>query len=556
MSAGGPRKAWKGEVAVVLAIFLLAWVIRVWGLKFGLPFPEARPDELPMAHRALRMFSGDLNPHHFAYGTLFPYLLALCYGAWFAIRMVLGTGLDAIVTELALDTTPLLMISRHLSALMGAATVVPVYLIGRRTGGRSVGTMAALFCAVALLHVRDSHFGVTDVPMTFFITTGLWLILRLRDHDQIRDYLLAGIAAGLAVSVKYAGVFLLAPLMVAQLAWRRRAGASWREVLVYPGPTWFVLGLIGAFVATTPYSVLDYTAFLDHFLFETVDHLATGHGLDLGRGWVYHATITLPRGLGLLLFGAALAGIANGLRTRTPALLVLIAFVAAYYGVAGSGRTVFFRYMIPLVPVLCVLAAEAVGRLRGRNAWIAAVVIAFPTLLASARYDAGLAATDSRVIAREWIEANVDAGSQIGQLGFPSLQVHLAETLTGLEARIAQTEAEGGSGRLLRAELEARRAGLGVVGYELNDLEATASALPDYLIVPRVPLVLYSSLPEGWEARLDEEYELIHSVPGVGSPGDSVLFDPLDAFLYPMRGGDQITRPGPNVEVYRRITPR
>ncbi len=477
------------------AIFLLAWVLRVWGLSFGLPFPEARPDELPMAHRALRMFSSDLNPHHFAYGTLVPYLLAVCYGVWFAIRMALGTGLDAIVTELALDTSPLLLISRHVSALMGAATVVPVYLIGRRTGGRRVGAIAALFCAVALLHVRDSHFGVTDVPMTFFITMGLWLILRLRDHDRTRDYLMAGVAAGLAVSVKYAGVFLFVPLIVAQFIWRRRQGGSWREVFLYPGPTWFLLGLTGAFLATTPYAVLDYSAFLDHFLFETVDHLATGHGIDLGRGWSYHLTNTLPSGLGLLLFGAAIAGIATGIRSRSPGI---------------------------------------------------------PTLIASARYDMGLAVTDSCVLAAEWIEANIAPGSEIGQVGFLSLRLDLPETLAELESRAARTEAEGGSGRLLRAELDWRRADSDDSGFVVLDVEAPATALPEYIVVPRVPLTLYSSLPEELEARLNEEYELIHAEIGVGPADAAIQFDPLDAFLYPIRGGHRIVRPGPDVEIYRR----
>ena len=62
-----------------------------------------------------------------------------------------------------------------------------------------------------------------------------------------------------------------------------------------------------AFLATTPYAVLNPLAFQEGFVFN-MNHLAHGQMIDLGRGWWYHATYSLPYSLGPVVYIAALAG--------------------------------------------------------------------------------------------------------------------------------------------------------------------------------------------------------------------------------------------------------
>ena len=57
---------------------------------------------------------------------------------------------------------------RAVTAIMGTATVWLVYRVGMRWGGRTA-LLAAVMFAVMPLHVRESHFVLTDVPVTFFV---------------------------------------------------------------------------------------------------------------------------------------------------------------------------------------------------------------------------------------------------------------------------------------------------------------------------------------------------------------------------------------------------
>ena len=75
---GSPRLRWPPELWLLLA---LAAVVRFYGLRFGMPHVWARPDELVVSDVAHGFLSGDLNPHFWAYPTLFIYVLAaLDYG--------------------------------------------------------------------------------------------------------------------------------------------------------------------------------------------------------------------------------------------------------------------------------------------------------------------------------------------------------------------------------------------------------------------------------------------------------------------------------------------
>jgi hypothetical protein len=66
--------------------------------------------------------------------------------------------------------------------------------------------------AVETTHVAYSRMAVTDVPLTLAVAVALALMVSGRIE-------LAGLAAGLAMSFKYPGIFLLVPLVVA--GWRR-----------------------------------------------------------------------------------------------------------------------------------------------------------------------------------------------------------------------------------------------------------------------------------------------------------------------------------------------
>ena len=72
---------------------------------------------------------------------------------------------------------------------------------------------------------------------------------------------------------------------------------------------------------------------------------------------------------------------------------------------------------------------------------------------------------------------------------------------------------------------------------------------PDWILVQRSPLVLYSAVPATLTKALDG-YELVRRFP----TGDDLprLYDQQDAFYLPLGNLDGLTRPGPAFDLYRR----
>ncbi|MFA6450498.1 MAG: phospholipid carrier-dependent glycosyltransferase, partial [bacterium] len=65
------------------------------------------------------------------------------------------------------------------AAVFGALTVLLTYLLGAAlTKRRSVGLLAALFLALSPWHIFFSRFAVETTSMVFFITLGVYLLVR------------------------------------------------------------------------------------------------------------------------------------------------------------------------------------------------------------------------------------------------------------------------------------------------------------------------------------------------------------------------------------------
>ena len=106
----------------------------------------------------------------------------------------------------------LFLAGRGLSVLLGVATAVLTFDLGRRITGLVLGgVLAGLWVAVSPTLIANSRFLIPDGPLTFCTTLVIWAAWRSYQAGRTRDYLLAGVALGLAVGLKYnAAVFALA----------------------------------------------------------------------------------------------------------------------------------------------------------------------------------------------------------------------------------------------------------------------------------------------------------------------------------------------------------
>jgi hypothetical protein len=534
-----------GVSAVLLPLILvLGAVVRAWGITFGLPSSDVRPDETTMIHVSLGMLFAGLNPRFFHWPSLEFYVLAVLYRIAFEVahfRGVFHLKFDMFQDAMA-NPGPYLLVPRAISVAAGVTTVWLVYRVTRELCDKATALVAAFFMAVAYLHVRDSHFGVTDVPMTALAVAALLFLSRaVADPIPLRRWAVAGVMVGLTASTKYNGGVLVAVGLVAAAigAGAPREPASTRNA-ARAAATFLAAALLG-FVAGTPFAVLAYPAFIEGLRFNS-HHLATGHGIQLGYGWIYHAMFSLRYGLGTPLLIAAVAGIPilAALSWRKAALVCT--FPVLYYLLLGRGTTVFVRYMIPVVPFLCITASVAImalaRKLSARSpqawAWIAAVVailIALPSIQRVWAFDSLLTKTDTRVLATRWLDPRIEPSEWVSETPDAILHPKWGRPRT-----------------------------LGVAHFDTDRRlflsDSGDVVVPQWLVVATSPLTVYTTVPADLVPIIESSYSAVATFSSTEGPESSSAFDQQDKFFLPYTDFRARLGPGPDIRIYRRLPDR
>jgi hypothetical protein len=203
----------------LMLILVIGLLVRCWGLSFGLPLTETRPEETVIVSRAIAFFSGDFNPHYFAYPSLYFYLVFALYFFYFTQQYLLGYYRDFsdLVQAYFVDATPFYLINRGLSVGLGTATIAMIYLIVNRLPlklRKQVAIATAFIYSITYLPVREAHFGMTDTAFTFGVCLSLYWIIKTYQERRLKHYCMTGLMVGLTTSLKYPGLLLIVPLLI------------------------------------------------------------------------------------------------------------------------------------------------------------------------------------------------------------------------------------------------------------------------------------------------------------------------------------------------------
>jgi 4-amino-4-deoxy-L-arabinose transferase-like glycosyltransferase len=353
------RRAWLAVAAITAGALALRLAGIGWGLPNSQHYFSYHPDEIFVLLPSFGFAQGDWNPHFFNYGTLYLYLVGIP-------AVIFGIVPDPLRFPQGL--APLYLTGRIVTALLGTASIPLLYLALRRES-RSLAWGSALLLTICPLHVINSHYATVDVPATFFLVVAFLFALRGAERATLKNAILTGLFVGLAAATKYnAGLFLLPALLAPALTSvgqelascphrnGRNAGLAW----------WLGVPLAAAlgFLICNPW--IHTPEFRQGFLFEWRHAQAGGTFafVGTGSGWSYHLLHGLPVALGYPLLAAVVAGFVLALRSKSPAARLSLFWVVVYFLVIGFGKERFIRYLVPMMPFVCVLAASACARLR------------------------------------------------------------------------------------------------------------------------------------------------------------------------------------------------
>lgn len=329
------------------------------------------------------------------------------------------------------------LVLRLVGALMGSLTVVPVFLLGRRVMGNGAAVLASLLMIFAAPYQEGFQVNISDVPSAFFAAVCIGIVGRLLDEEKTKDYLLAGLAAGLAASTKYpAGTVAVA--IIGIWIYHRFHQRNWRWGLLWAGLT-----SIAVFLALNPSLFVHTESALygRRGLFFGVRQYGSGGWLGVmpSSNTLYYAE-RLVWTFGWLAPIIALAGFFGLPRDARRRLTQILPFPVVYLFLICSMNMVVLRNLFPVIPalavVLGVLLAGVGALLRQRLSWprlavvaLAVVVLAQPAL-ATFRQTVGLVRPSTRDMMRGWMLRELPQGTGVLKEAYtPNFFPHQLKTI-------------------------------------------------------------------------------------------------------------------------------
>jgi 4-amino-4-deoxy-L-arabinose transferase-like glycosyltransferase len=192
LAASPPHVAVSKTIKFLSFIFLLALALRVCSLLFFTGSVDWEGAEYARLAQNLREGAGyvgiDMPGKNLMFPPLYPYLIA---------------GLSFIIPSFELA-------ARLISVALGAATVIPVFLLARELYDKRTGYMAAIIVAVHPLLVHFSATANAEATFIFFLTFASYAAIRAIHTPDARYFAAAGALFGLAYLTRIEGAPLAA----------------------------------------------------------------------------------------------------------------------------------------------------------------------------------------------------------------------------------------------------------------------------------------------------------------------------------------------------------
>lgn len=525
---------------LLILIFTGAFLLRIWGVNFGLP-ELFHFDERILSFNALYAMAhkGKLMSAYL-YGNLIPYLLGGLYGTYYVILKIAGTikePFDFFVLYIN-NPTNIYLIGRIFFVACSTFCVFALYLMSKKIYSNTIALIATILFSFSFLPIQQSKFMKGDTLGTLFLLLAFYFLAstiqdNLSQKSEIKKYILAGVFMGLAIASRFTLWVGLLSLIFMCLTSKSKLGKRVKNC--------FILGFtsVVVFLIVTPSLLLEFHNFMASARMVMSDlscyNIPTG-GLPT---WLFYLTEHLHKGIGLPLEIVAIIGILYSLYKKED--IGFIIFLVLFFIILNQPAN-FERYLIPTIPFLILFAAKFMHQITSklkvtsfqRNIIIGIITIGLilPNLLNTIKYNYLITQPDTRIIARKFIESTIQKGSKIvSESGSPETfeqtshsGVQLHKSKQQLQEQLMQAEKKENPGRHIKALIEGQSEPTYVLENILilekeahsqkqcyGDVNPYLERKVEYLITSSWAknLFQYNSLPESFTISLNNYYELI-----------------------------------------------
>jgi len=388
-----------------------------WGLPDGTHVQSYHPDEQNTTYslRNMRPKELDFNPRFFGNPTFYTYQVGALALAASSTGWVPREMSEDFWLAHPQAVRRFYILGRSLSFVYALLSVYFVYAVTRRVGGHRQAALlaAAAFAALPVTAVH-SHYMTVNAASVFWCLVAAFFAVGIINRPSWKNYILAGVFGGLAISTKMNNLFVPLAVFAAHLA--VPGGARWwRRLLV--GKLWAAWGLAAAaFFAGSPYYLLAYDTVKNDP--HNKMNMAALFGFSAPASVVLkdfwnHVTAACGWGLAILFLFALAVALAARLRRLAPVLAVAVPFLLV---AVKSGWWAFPSRLWPLLAFMAIVTGTLLARAKGAARAALGVALGAALLAAipwNVAYYSLARAPHIRAESSRWIEANVPAGSRL-----------------------------------------------------------------------------------------------------------------------------------------------
>jgi len=431
--------------AALIALTVLAFLVRLRGIDHGLPMAVEQDCKIPYQVELLRQ-GGDAwkTDREFRW---YPLFLADC--AQLLPQVAPAPAGATLEEHLAVAAAPQIQV-RLIVALFAALMAPATYLLAALFLERRWALIASLFSVFSLLSISFSQQSRPHAAAGALFTWSLLALVRMRRKGDALGRGLAGGAIAASIGCLQSGLALLPALVVAALA-RRTHRRRWLD------PRWIVLiapialGVLffypyeWAAGPLSPQSGSEATPIAQggHLLF--LKEFRFGGALAMARSlWSYEPMLTVLALLGVVLWALdkrkRISDPVSAAQsfTRRRDLWVVLAFALPYAAVLAAYNRTYERFLIPLLPELACCAAFALRaalRRASRDGVFASMLVGAMALAPNAwlcwRLGTIRSAPHTTELAAQWIVEHRDRVRPLDIVLTPQLDLPLAREPEG-----------------------------------------------------------------------------------------------------------------------------
>lgn len=439
-------KIW--EKFILFGIFLLGLSFRVDNLSWDQGL-HLHPDERAIIMTVTRLdypqgisdflsTQSPWNPHFFAYGS-FPFYLLKIAGD-------LVKQIDPSLSSYDL----IIYLGRAISSIFDMISLILIFYIGKRLFGKEIAFLTAFFYSIAVLPIQLSHFYAVDTILTAFSLAVLYRLIIFYEKPTMKNASLCGVLLGFAISTKISAIILLAPILIIFLTdililiLKHKKNLHNKSIIKHV-PV-FLNSLTGnslallfwtlfIFIICSPYALIDFLEFKR----QTAEQAQmTGNAFVfpytlqyVGKiPYFYELKNMILWGLGPIIGILGIFGTIYFLSSFTrkkwpvkwPQKSLLAVFMIFYFLIVGKFAIGFMRYMLPLYPLICLMAAVLGIKIlhflkkRIKNEFIInslLMVFYFLLLIWPFSFHHIYTKLNTRVSATEWINKYIEPGKAL-----------------------------------------------------------------------------------------------------------------------------------------------